>query len=135
MLDAIKRVIVDNIVFLQDTVLVLFAFNTVKLLQCKTVSFLSSELWPSNSPEITPLTTRFRDSYSSLTMSWLPLLYHQHHPRYIKLIAPSVTPHPVSGINFLVLSVNLILATLSLSFLFMLLPLLLTLSTHHSHHP
>jgi len=40
-----------------------------------------------------------------------------------------------SRINFLVLSVNLISAPLSLSFLFMLLPLLLTLSTHHSHHP
>ena len=45
------------------------------------------------------------------------------------------TPHPVSGINFLVLSVNLISALLSLSCLFMLLPHLLTLSTHHSHHP
>ena len=41
----------------------------------------------------------------------------------------------VSGINFPVLSVNLISTPLSLSFLFMLLPLLLTLSTHHSHHP
>ena len=41
----------------------------------------------------------------------------------------------VSGINFLVLSVNLISAPLSLSFLFMLLPLLLTLPTHHSDHP
>ena len=41
----------------------------------------------------------------------------------------------VSGINFLVLSVNLISAPLSLPFLFMLLPLLLTLSTHHSYHP
>jgi len=134
MLDAIKRVIVDNIVFQQDTVLVHFAFNTVKLLQCKTVSFLSSELWPSNSPEITLLTTRFWDSYSSLTMSWLPLLY-QHRPRYVKLIAPSVAPHHVSGINFLVLSVNLISAPQSLSCLFMLLPHLLTLSTHHSDHP
>ena len=45
------------------------------------------------------------------------------------------TPHLVSGINFLVLSVNLISAPLSLPFLFMLLPHLLTLSTHHSHRP
>jgi len=37
------------------------------------------------------------------------------------------TPRLVSGINFLVLSVNLISAPLSLSFLFILLPLLLTL--------
>jgi len=35
----------------------------------------------------------------------------------------------------IVLSVNLISTPLSLSFLFMLLPLLLTLWTHHSHHP
>ena len=41
----------------------------------------------------------------------------------------------LSGINLLVLSVNLISAPLSLTFLFMLLSLLLTLSTHHSHHP
>ena len=39
------------------------------------------------------------------------------------------------GINFLVFSVNLISAPLSLSWLFMLLAHLLTLSTHHSHHP
>ena len=41
-------------------------------------------------------------------------------------------PHLVSGINFLVLSINLISARLSLSCLFTLLPHL-TLSTHHSH--
>jgi len=51
------------------------------------------------------------------------------------VIAPFGTSHVVSGINFLVLSVNLIPAPLSLSCLFMLLPHLLTLSTHHSHHP
>ena len=45
------------------------------------------------------------------------------------------TPRLVSAINFLVLSVNHISAPLSLSFLLMLLPHLLTLSTHHSHHP
>ena len=43
-------------------------------------------------------------------------------------------PHHVSGINFLDLSVNLIPVLLSLSCLFMLLPYLVTLSTHHSHH-
>ena len=42
-------------------------------------------------------------------------------------------PHHVSAINFLVLSVNLIPVPLSLTCLFMLLPHLLTLSTHHSH--
>ena len=39
------------------------------------------------------------------------------------------------AINFLVLSVNLIPVPLSLTFLLMLLPHLLTLSTYHSHHP
>jgi len=41
----------------------------------------------------------------------------------------------VSGINFLVLSVNLIPVPLSLTCLFMLLTQLLTLSAHDSHHP
>ena len=41
----------------------------------------------------------------------------------------------VSGINFLVLSVNLIPVPLSLTSLLMLLPHLLTLSAYHSHHP
>jgi len=55
------------------------------------------------------------------------------------MIAPSGTPHLVSGINFLVLSVNLISAPLSLCCLFMLLPHLLsslcqltTLTIHNS---
>ena len=42
--------------------------------------------------------------------------------------------HHVSGINFLILSVNLIPVPLSLTSLLMLLPHLLTLSTYHSHH-
>jgi len=41
----------------------------------------------------------------------------------------------LDGINFLVLSVNLIPVSPSLTCLFMLLPHLLTLSAHHSHHP
>ena len=44
-------------------------------------------------------------------------------------------PHHGSGINFLILSVNLIPVPLSLTSLLMLLPHLLTLSTYHSHHP
>jgi len=51
MLDAIKYAVHDNIAFHQDTALVHLAFNSVQLLQCKTVNFLSSELWPSNSPK------------------------------------------------------------------------------------
>ena len=41
-------------------------------------------------------------------------------------------PHLVTGINFLVLCVNFIPVHLSLTYLYMLLPHLLTLSTHHS---
>jgi len=41
----------------------------------------------------------------------------------------------VSGIDSLFFSVNLITISLSLTFLFMLLPHLLTLATHRSHRP
>jgi len=44
-------------------------------------------------------------------------------------------PQLVSGINSLVLSVNLIPVLLYITCLFLLLPPLLTLPTHHSHHP
>ena len=40
------------------------------------------------------------------------------HPRYIQLIAPFGMPHLVSGINFLLLSINVIPAPLSLSSMF-----------------
>jgi len=43
MLDATKRIVDDSIVFQQDIALVHLAFNTVQLLQCKTVNFLSPE--------------------------------------------------------------------------------------------
>jgi len=66
---------------------------------------------------------------------WLSSLDHQHHPRYISLIAALGMPHHVSEINFLVLSVNPIPFSLSLTCLFLLLSYLFTLSTHHSHHP
>ena len=44
MLVAAKCVVYDSIVFQQDTA-------PLQLLQCKTVNFLSPELWPCNSPE------------------------------------------------------------------------------------
>ena len=50
-------VVYNNFVFQQDHVLLKdsglahLAFNTVQLLQCKTLNFLSAELWPRNSPE------------------------------------------------------------------------------------
>jgi len=45
-------VIYNNFVFQQDSAPVHFAFNTVQLLQCKTLNFLSAELWLHNSPEL-----------------------------------------------------------------------------------
>ena len=51
------------------------------------------------------------------------------------IVIPLGMPHLVSGIIFLILSVNLIPVPLSLTSLLMLLPHLLTLSTYHSHHP
>ena len=45
------RVIYNNFVFQQDSVQVHLAFNTVELLQCRTLDFLSLELRPNNSPE------------------------------------------------------------------------------------
>jgi len=46
------RVDGDNFVFQQNSVLVFLAFNTVQLLHCKTLNFLSPDLWPHNSPEL-----------------------------------------------------------------------------------
>jgi len=45
-------VLYKNFVFQQDSTLVHLAFNTVQLLQCKTLNFLSPELWPRNSPKL-----------------------------------------------------------------------------------
>jgi len=50
-ISGVRCVVDDNIVFQQDT-RVHFAFNTVQLLQCKTVNFLFPELWHRNSPEL-----------------------------------------------------------------------------------
>jgi len=47
-----KRIIQDNFVFQQDSALVYLEFNKVQLLQCKTLNFLSPELWSRNSPEL-----------------------------------------------------------------------------------
>jgi len=44
------RIIYNNFVFQQDGAPVHLAFNTVQLLQCKTLNFLSPELLPNNSP-------------------------------------------------------------------------------------
>jgi len=38
--------------FQQDSAPVHLALNIVQLLQCKTLNFLSPELWPCNSPEL-----------------------------------------------------------------------------------
>ena len=45
-------VIYNNFVFQQDSAQVHLAFNTVQLLQCKPLNFLSPELRPNNTPEL-----------------------------------------------------------------------------------
>jgi len=44
------RVVYNNFVIQQDSAPVHLALDTVQLLQCKTLNFLSPELWPRNSP-------------------------------------------------------------------------------------
>jgi len=51
MLYDMKRIIQDNFVFQQDSALVYLEFNTVQLLQCKTLDFVSHKLWLRDSPE------------------------------------------------------------------------------------
>ena len=70
MLDAIKCVVSDNFVFQQDSALVHFAFNAAVLLQCikRLASFLLS-YGPVRVQSLTPLTTRFRESQSCMSMS------------------------------------------------------------------
>jgi len=46
------HVVHNNFVFQQDSAPVNLAFNIVQLLQCKTLNFLSPELWPHSSPEL-----------------------------------------------------------------------------------
>jgi len=46
------RVVYNNFVFQQDSALVHLSFNTVQLMQCKTLNFFSLELWPHNDPEL-----------------------------------------------------------------------------------
>ena len=47
------HVVYNNFVFQQESApLRLLAFNTVQLLQCKPLNFLSSELWSHKSPEL-----------------------------------------------------------------------------------
>ena len=45
-------VVYNSFVFQQDSALMHLAFNTVQLLHCKTLNFLSPELWPHNSQEL-----------------------------------------------------------------------------------
>ena len=51
-LDTVKHVIDGNFIFQQDGALMLVAFNTVQLLQCKTPIFLFSGLRPQNDPQL-----------------------------------------------------------------------------------
>ena len=63
MLAAIEHVADDNFVFQQNSTP---ACNTVQLLQRKIVCFIFPEPWPPTAQSWTPLTTRFRESYSSV---------------------------------------------------------------------
>jgi len=54
---------------------------------------------------------------STCSSSLVSLLDHQHHPQCVQLVALLGMLHPVSGINFLVLSVNLIPVYLSVSYM------------------
>jgi len=69
MLDAIKLIVDNNFVFQQDSALVHRAFNTVQQMQCKTLNFLSPELWPHNSPELSSTDYEIRESYSGMSVS------------------------------------------------------------------
>jgi len=48
----LMRIVNDNFVFQQDRAPVHLAFNTVQLLQCKTLNFLSPQLWPRNRSDL-----------------------------------------------------------------------------------
>jgi len=50
-----KRILNDKFIFQQHSALMLIAFNTVQLLQCKThifICFWPSGQWPQNGPEL-----------------------------------------------------------------------------------
>jgi len=72
MLAAIKHIADDNFVFsniMSDLVHWARKWNTVKLLQCKTLNLSSSEMWLSVAQSGNPLTTAFNEPYSSVSMS------------------------------------------------------------------
>ena len=52
MLDTIIALFITILSFSKTMHPVPLAFNTVQLLQCKTLNFLSPELWPHNGPEL-----------------------------------------------------------------------------------
>jgi len=58
-----------SISYQQDSALVHLACNTVQLMQCKTLNFLSPKLRSNNIQSLNPMTKRFRQSYSSMSMS------------------------------------------------------------------
>jgi len=61
--------IITSIVIQQDSAPAHLAFNTVHLLQCKTLNFPYPKLWPHNSPELVSADMRFRESQGSMSMS------------------------------------------------------------------
>jgi len=55
LLPAIRQVSGDFFVFQQDSALVHRACKKIKLLQWKTPTFISPDLWPPNSPDLNPV--------------------------------------------------------------------------------
>ena len=55
LLPAIWQVSGDFFVFQQDSVSAHRARETIKLLQWETLAFISSDLWPPNSPDLNPV--------------------------------------------------------------------------------
>jgi len=66
MSDAIKQFVDDNFVLQQDSASVHPALNTVQLLQCKTLNFLSPQLQSHNSPQLS--STNYLGSH---TAAWV----------------------------------------------------------------
>jgi len=68
-LDAMKRVIYCSFIFQQYSALMVIAFNTIHLLQCKHPSFFFLGNGPKMAQNLTLMTTRFKEPFSSSSSS------------------------------------------------------------------
>ena len=69
MIPAIKQVAGDTFVFQLDSAPAHRARDTIHLLQRETPDFIGPDLWPPNSPDLNPSTTRSGASCSSGCMN------------------------------------------------------------------